>query len=484
MEYEQAYRFLIPKLEQELPVYLTYHNAQHTKDVLHVAESLCAVENVNQNDKQLVLTAALFHDSGFLKNHLEHEEHSCELARENLPNFGYSQEQIDAICDLIRATKLPQKPTTLLQQIMCDADLYYLGTSHYFAVADRLYHEYQHQGFIRDREHWHKRQIDFLQEHQFATRSANKEYASLKKQNLQLLTARRQPTKAHENKTLSHISDWILIALGAATAAFGIKGFLEPNDVYDGGVTGISLILNKLFGFNLSALIILVNLPILIFSYFGSFKNLALKTIGGIFLLGICLYVFPHVVVTEDKLLVAVFGGFFLGLGSGLAIRGGAALDGTEILAMYTIKKTSFTISEIILAINVVIFSFAAYAFDANVALYSILTYMAASQTIGYVVEGVEAFTGVTIISEHSEAIKRRIVNELGRGITVYKGERGFLPGNFEVSSDCDIIFTVITRLELRKLKNVVYKADPRAFIFANTIKEASGGVIKRKDSH
>ena len=214
------------------------------------------------------------------------------------------------------------------------------------------------------------------------------------------------------------------------------------------------------------------------------FESLAIKTAVGILLLGICLYFFPHIRVTEDKLLVAVFGGFFLGLGSGLAMRGGAALDGTEILALYTLKKTSFTISEIILGFNILIFSVAALAFDLNVAMYSILTYLAASQTIGYVIEGIEAYTGVTIISENSEMIKRRLVNELGRGITVYKGERGFLPGNFEVSSEVDIIFTVITRLELRKLKNLVHQTDPKAFVFANTIKEASGGVIKRKDKH
>lgn len=484
MEYEQAHQFLIPKLEQELPDFLTYHNAQHTKEVLQVVENLCTAEKVTGTDKKLLLTAALYHDAGFIKSHLEHEERSCNLAKETLPNFGYSPDEVNAVCELVRATKLPQKPANLLQKILCDADLYYLGTTHYFAVADKLYHELKHQGLAKDREHWHNQQILFLKEHKYFTKTANAEYTAVENQNLQLLTASRKPEKANEHKVFSAVTDWVLIASGAFTAAFGIKGFLEPNTVYDGGITGISLIVNKLTGFDLSILIISLNLPILVASYFGAFKSLALKTIGGILLLGICLHYFPHVVITQEKLLVPIFGGFFLGLGSGLAMRGGAALDGTEILALYTIKKTSFTISEIILGFNILIFSAAAFAFDLDVALYSIVTYFAASQTIGYVIEGIEAYTGVTIISEHSEMIKRRIVNELGRGITVYKGERGFLPGNFEVSNDCDIIFTVITRLELRRLKNVVYKTDPRAFVFANTIKEASGGVIKRKDTH
>ena len=143
----------------------------------------------------------------------------------------------------------------------------------------------------------------------------------------------------------------------------------------------------------------------------------------------------------------------FLVLVLGLVMRAGAALDGIEVLALYTLKRTSFTITEIILGINILIFTIAALEVGMENALYSILTYFAATRSIDYVVEGLQAYTGVTIISGESEAIKYEIVNKLGRGITVYKGERGFLPGNFEVSADCDIIFTVITRLELRKLK-------------------------------
>ena len=188
--------------------------------------------------------------------------------------------------------------------------------------------------------------------------------------------------------------------------------------------------------------------------------------------------------MTSDKLLISIFGGVFMGIGVGLVMRAGAALDGMEVLALYTLKKTSFTITEIILGFNILIFSVAAFKFGIETALYSILTYFAATRSIDYVVEGLQAFTGVTIISGNSDMIKYQIVNQLGRGITVYKGERGFLPGKFEVSADCDIIFTVITRLELRKLKNVVYEVDPNAFVFANTIKEASGGVIKRKQAH
>jgi uncharacterized membrane-anchored protein YitT (DUF2179 family) len=148
------------------------------------------------------------------------------------------------------------------------------------------------------------------------------------------------------------------------------------------------------------------------------------------------------------------------------------------------LKRTSFTITEIILAINILIFTIAGFKFGIETSLYSILTYFTATRCIDYVVEGIQAYTGVTIISGKSEAIKYQLVNKLGRGITVYKGERGFLPGKFDISSEVDIIFTVVTRLELRRLKNLVHEADPNAFVFASTIKEASGGVLKRRQHH
>ncbi|MGL6069563.1 MAG: YitT family protein, partial [Sediminibacterium sp.] len=203
-----------------------------------------------------------------------------------------------------------------------------------------------------------------------------------------------------------------------------------------------------------------------------------------VILLGICLKWLPELSLTHDKLLISIFGGAFLGTGIGLVMRAGAALDGIEVFALYTLKRTSFTITEIILAFNTLIFIVAAFKFNIETALYSILTYFTATRCIDYVVEGVQAYTGVTIISAKSDAIKYQLVNKLGRGITVYKGERGFLPGKFDVSAECDIIFTVITRLELRKLKNLISEVDPKAFIYASTIREASGGILKKIGRH
>ena len=193
---------------------------------------------------------------------------------------------------------------------------------------------------------------------------------------------------------------------------------------------------------------------------------------------------FLHEYFLKLSLIVAVFGGAFLGIGIGLVMRAGAALDGIEVLALYTLKRNSFTITEIVLGINIIIFSIAALKFGIETSLYSVLTYFAATKTIDYVVEGIQAYTGMTIISAKSEEIKHQLVNNLGRGITVYKGERGFLPGKFDVSAECDIIYTVVMRLEMRKLKNLIYEIDSEAFVFANTIKEASGGIIKSRVKH
>ena len=279
-------------------------------------------------------------------------------------------------------------------------------------------------------------------------------------------------------------TDYAFIIVGILSINFALKGLLMPNHFFDGGVTGLSLLLHELYHFNLAYVIVALNLPLILVGYFTVSRSFAYKTLAAVILLGLCLLFMPYPAITSDKLLISIFGGVFLGIGIGLTMKAGCALDGVEVLALYTLKKTSFTITEIILGINILIFTIAAFKFGVETALYSVLTYFVASRMIDYVIEGLQAYTGVTIISGESELLKYRLVNEMGCAITVYKGERGFLPGKFDQSAECDIIFTVVTRLELRKLKNVVYNTDDKAFVFASTIREASGGILKRKQSH
>jgi uncharacterized membrane-anchored protein YitT (DUF2179 family) len=289
--------------------------------------------------------------------------------------------------------------------------------------------------------------------------------------------------KSHLNVS-ALVQDLIYNITGIIITGFALKSFLVPNNFLDGGVTGISLLLNEAYHFNLSVIIILANIPLLIMGGYQVNWKFAAKSFACIVLLAVCLVLIPYPVITSDKLLVSLFGGFFLGIGVGLTMRGGCALDGIEVLALYTLKRSSFSISEIILGINIVIFLIAALHFGLETALYSILTYYAASKAVDFVVEGLEEYTGVTIISGKSEEIKEKLVMQMGKAITIYKGERGYLKESFDISSPCDIVFTVVTRLEVRKLKNLVHQIDGKAFIFTNTIKEAAGGVLKKKVKH
>jgi len=287
------------------------------------------------------------------------------------------------------------------------------------------------------------------------------------------------------------IPDGIYISLGAMVMAFALKSFLVPNGFLDGGVTGLSLLLHEIFhtpNWVLGLILMAANIPFIIMGYFSVSKAFVLKSVISIFLLGLFFFFIPFPEFIDhakyDRILISIFGGFFLGLGIGLGMRGGCALDGIEVLALYTVRHSPFTISEIILAINVILFLLAAFVVSFDVALYAILTYYIATRTIDYVIEGLEEFTGVTIISGLSELIKLRLAKDLGRGITIYKGERGFLKGSFEQSTDVDIVFTVVTRLEVRRLRNIVHHIDPAAFVFTHSIKEAAGGVLKRKSEH
>lgn len=209
------------------------------------------------------------------------------------------------------------------------------------------------------------------------------------------------------------ISDSFLILLGILSAGFGLKGFLLPNMFIDGGVIGISLIIAELTKIPLSVLIFTVNLPFIILGVSSISREFALKSIIAITLLAVTVHFIPFPIITEDKLLIAVFGGFFLGLGIGLAIRGGSVIDGTEVLAVFVSRKISLTIGDVILILNILIFGVAAYVFTIEISLYAMLTYLAASKTVDFVVSGIEEYVGVTIISDKNEEIRLAILEKL-----------------------------------------------------------------------
>jgi uncharacterized membrane-anchored protein YitT (DUF2179 family)/predicted metal-dependent HD superfamily phosphohydrolase len=477
MQVEQAGEFILNRIENELPETFYYHNADHTRDVYAAAKMIGEAENIPDDDMQLLLTAASYHDCGYLVNSYEHEQESCKIAREHLPSFGFDQPAIDRICGMIMATRIPQSPKNHLEQILADADLDYLGRDDFFTIGDKFYRELG----LTDRDEWNIMQVKFLSGHKYFTQTALNLRGPKRRQNLEKVRAllHKKPMKKF---SLPHaVLDTIYVILGILFCGFALKSFLVPNNFFDGGVTGISLLISETYKIPIAYVIVVANIPFIVIGARQVNRAFAFKTLAAVIGLGLCLLYMPEQHITKDHLLICIFGGVFMGIGVGLSIRGGCALDGIEVLALYTGKRISFTISEIILGINIVIFLVAGIQLGLPTALYSILTYYAASRTSHFVIEGLEEYTGVTIISGKSEIIKERLVMELGRGITVYKGERGFLKQSFDVSHPVDIIFTVVTRLEVRRLKNLVHEVDHKAFIFTSTIKEAAGGVLKRR---
>lgn len=275
------------------------------------------------------------------------------------------------------------------------------------------------------------------------------------------------------------VKELFFIIIGVISAGFGLKGFLLPNSFIDGGATGISLLITNITNIELGILLILVNLPFIVLGIKMFSPRFAVKSIVAITCLAFVVHFIDYPTITDDKLLIAVFGGFFLGLGIGMSMRGGSVIDGTEVLAIWLSKKLSITIGDVLLLINIVIFSFGAYILSVETALYAILTYLAAARTVDFVVDGVEEYVGVTIISVKHEDMRIMLIEKLRRACTIYAGRGGY--GKSGESYDKDIIYTVVTRLELAKLYTEIDKIDPSAFIIMGLVKDIKGGMIKKK---
>jgi uncharacterized membrane-anchored protein YitT (DUF2179 family) len=287
-----------------------------------------------------------------------------------------------------------------------------------------------------------------------------------------------------KNILLKRFRDALFIISGIVSAGFGINGFLLSSHFIDGGITGISMLLSAIFGFPISILLALLNIPFIILGYHRIGFDFAVKTSFAILGLALCLAFVPYPDVTPDNLLTAVFGGFFIGTGIGLAMRGGAVLDGTEVAAVLLSRSSAILkVSDIILLFNVLIFTAAVFFLGVEEALYSIVTYFAASKMIDYVVNGIEEYTAVTVISDYNDEIKDLIINKLHHGVTIYTGSEGY--GRHGAKSlDKDILYTVITRLEVGNLHTEINKIDPDAVIIYQSINDIKGGIIKKRALH
>lgn len=281
----------------------------------------------------------------------------------------------------------------------------------------------------------------------------------------------------------SSIKEIAFMLVGIFSAAFGLKGFLLPNDFLDGGATGISLLISELTDIPIYILIIVVNIPFIILGIKAVNKTFAVKTAISILGLSLVLATVSFPEITNDKLLISIFGGFFLGAGIGMAIRGGAVIDGTEVLAVYLGRRSATSIGDIIIIFNVIIFAFAAYLISIETALYAMLTYLAASKTVDFIVEGIEEYVGLTIISDHTLEIQEMLKDKLNRGYTIYKRKRGSGKRGEKIE-ESEVIYTVITRLELGKLYTEIEKIDNDAFIVSSLVKDIRGGMVKKRPLH
>ena len=271
------------------------------------------------------------------------------------------------------------------------------------------------------------------------------------------------------------VTNALFIAAGVLSAGMGLKGFLYSSHFIDGGVTGISMLLAKVTPLTLAVWLPIVNLPFVALGYRHLGRAFAVRSVLAISALALVVAAVHFPDVTHDSLLTAVFGGVFLGAGIGLAVRGGAVLDGTEIAALVIGKRTPVVkVGDVILGFNVVLFLTAMRVLGVEEALYSILTYVAAARTLDFILHGIEEFTAITIMSSAPQPIRAAILDDMGRGITIYKA-RGGMSGD-----DREILYCVVTRLEIGRVLRIVDGFDKEAFVVQHPLADVRGGVVHR----
>lgn len=281
--------------------------------------------------------------------------------------------------------------------------------------------------------------------------------------------------KVHKKENKIHmVYRFIMIILGAGLAATSIQLFLIPNNFIDGGIIGISLIIAHLSPLSFGMLVVLLNIPFIYSGYKYIGKNFVISTVIGIVALAVIETVLDHAApLTHQPILAAVFGGLLLGAGVGIVIRHGGSLDGTEILGIIFTKKLPFSIGEFVMFLNIFIFTWAGFVFGWEEAMYSVMTYFVAYKTIDAVIQGLDETKAVIIVSDQYDELSDALIQRLGRTVTKLKGKGGFK------DEDKDVIYVVVTRLEVTKLKLITHDIDPNAFITIMSTQEAQGSKFK-----
>jgi uncharacterized membrane-anchored protein YitT (DUF2179 family) len=282
-----------------------------------------------------------------------------------------------------------------------------------------------------------------------------------------------------KNQTIKNVKKYAMLFFGAIITAVGLEIFLVPNNIIDGGIVGLSIMASHLSGLPLSLFLVLLNLPFLYLGYVQIGKTFAISTLFSILSLSYWVSVFhPIPGLTNDLFLAAVFGGIIIGIGVGLIIRYGGSLDGTEIVAIILDKRTSFSVGEIIMFFNLFILTSAGLVFTWDKAMYSLVAYFIAFKVIDVVIEGLDESKAVMIVSDRPDEIADALMARLGRGVTVLHGEGGY------TKERKDVLYSVITRLEMAKLKSIIDEIDEGAFVTINDVHEVMGGRFKKKAIH
>ncbi|GAA3597409.1 YitT family protein [Flavivirga amylovorans] len=287
----------------------------------------------------------------------------------------------------------------------------------------------------------------------------------------------KQPTK-DRNRMIRNTFEYLKIALGVLLASIGLKAFLLPNGFLDGGVTGIAILLNTQFDVNMSLILLLISIPFLILAYFTISRYMFFKSLISIISLAVFIHFENFQVITNDKLLISIFGGLFLGLGIGITIKNGAVLDGSEILGIYLNRHFGISIGKVILIFNFILFAITAIIFSKETAMYSILAFLVTAKITDLTIEGFENFIGVMIVSKKYEQVKEAITSELRSGMTVFNGIYGY--GNQGVNTNFEVIYTIINRIEIGKINKIIDQIDPHAFVIEYDINHIKGGVLRR----
>ena len=272
--------------------------------------------------------------------------------------------------------------------------------------------------------------------------------------------------------------EFFQLAIAIVLASIGLKAFLLPNGFLDGGVTGISILLNKITGFEISIILPVISIPFFVIGWFTVSKRIVIRSLISVLILSLVIHFENFQPITDDKLLISIFGGLFLGAGIGIAIKNGSVLDGSEILGIFVNERTGISIGLIIFWFNMVLFLLAGFLFSLEVAMYSVLTYIITAKTIDLILEGFEDYVGLMIVTSKSGEMQKALLKDIGQGMTIYQGTKGY--GSQGEKQNLEIIHTVVNRIDTKKVYRVLKKVDKDAFVIEFDVNKVSGGVLRK----